>query len=90
LADVFENFRDLCLTTYCLDPSFYYTAPGFSFDCMLKYTRIKLELLSEYDMLLMIEKGIRGGLTQASMRYAKANNEKTPDYDPTKPKSEDS
>ncbi len=57
LADVFENFRDLCLTTYCLDPSFYYTAPGFSFDCMLKYTRIKLELLSEYDMLLMIEKG---------------------------------
>ncbi|KAE9530102.1 hypothetical protein AGLY_011564 [Aphis glycines] len=87
LADMFENFRDLCLTTYCLDPSFYYTAPGFSFDCMLKYTRVKLELLTEYDMLLMIEKGIRGGLTQASMRYAKANNEKTPDYDPTKPKS---
>ncbi|KAF0694603.1 Uncharacterized protein FWK35_00033681, partial [Aphis craccivora] len=49
------NFRDLCLTTYCLDPSFYYTAPWFSFDCMLKYTRVKLELLSEYDMLLMIE-----------------------------------
>ncbi|KAE9523742.1 hypothetical protein AGLY_015802 [Aphis glycines] len=87
LADVFENFRDLCLTTYCLDPSFYYTAPGFSFDCMLKYTRVKLELLTEYDMLLMIEKGIRDGLTQASMKYVKANNEKTPDYDPTKSKS---
>ncbi|XP_060868899.1 uncharacterized protein LOC132943807 isoform X2 [Metopolophium dirhodum] len=87
LADVFENFRDLCLTTYHLDPSFYYTAPGFSFDCMLKYTGQQLELLHDYDMLLMIEKGIRGGLTQASMRYAKANNEKTPDYDPTKPKS---
>ncbi|KAF0707569.1 Uncharacterized protein FWK35_00023908, partial [Aphis craccivora] len=87
LADVFENYRDLCLTTYCLNPSFYYTAPGFSFDCMLKYTRVKLELLSEYDMLLMIEKGIRGELTQASMGYDKANNEKTPDYDPTKPKS---
>ncbi|KAE9523763.1 hypothetical protein AGLY_015823 [Aphis glycines] len=57
---------DVCLTTYCLDPSFYYTAPGFSFDCMLKYTRVKLELLTEYDMLLMIEKGIGGGLIQAS------------------------
>ncbi|XP_050064936.1 uncharacterized protein LOC126553866 [Aphis gossypii] len=54
---------------------------------MLKYTRVKLELLTEYNMLLMIEKGIRGGLTQASMRYAKANNEKTLDYDPTKSKS---
>ncbi|XP_060855073.1 uncharacterized protein LOC132932727 [Metopolophium dirhodum] len=87
LADVFENFRDLCLTTYHLDPSFYYTAPGFSFDCMLKYTGQQLELLHDYDMLLMIEKRIRGGLTQASMRYVKVNNEKTPDYDPTKPKS---
>jgi len=56
LADVFENFRDH-LSTYQLDPAFYYTAPGFSFDCMLKYTSMKLELLSDYDMLLMIEKG---------------------------------
>ncbi|KAL4126069.1 hypothetical protein QTP88_010300 [Uroleucon formosanum] len=83
LTDVFENFRDLCLTTYHLDPSFYYTAPGFSFDCMLKLTGQRLELIHDYDMLLMIEKG---GLTQASMRYAKANNEKTPDYDPAQPK----
>jgi len=45
LADVFENFRDICLTTYHLDPVFYYTAPGFSFDCMLKFTSMKLELL---------------------------------------------
>ena len=57
LTDVFENFRDLCITTYHLDPSFYYTAPGFSFDCMLKYTGQQLELLSDYDMLLMFEKG---------------------------------
>jgi len=57
LTDVFENFRDLCLTTYQLDPAFYYTAPGFSFDCMLKYTSMKLELLTEYDMLLMFEEG---------------------------------
>ncbi|KAL4099018.1 hypothetical protein QTP88_023519 [Uroleucon formosanum] len=87
LADVFENFRDMCISTYNLDPVFYYTAPGFSFDCMLKYTNVKLELLSDYDTHLFIENSIRGGLTQASIRYAKANNEKTIDYDPTKPKS---
>ena len=87
LADVFENFRDMCISTYNLDPVFYYTAPGFSFDCMLKYTNVKLELLSDFDMHLFFENSIRGGLTQASMRYAKANNEKTLDYDPIKPKS---
>ena len=57
LTDVFENFRDLCLTTYTLDPAFYYTAPGYSFDAMLKHTSMKLELLYDYEMLLMIEKG---------------------------------
>jgi hypothetical protein len=57
LADVFENFRDICMKTYNLDPAHYYTAPGFSFDCMLKYTEMKLELLTDYDMLLMVEKG---------------------------------
>jgi len=57
LADVFENFRDLCLTTYNLDPAFYFTGPGFSFDAMLKLSTMKLELLHDYDMLLMIENG---------------------------------
>ncbi|KAE9521876.1 hypothetical protein AGLY_017683, partial [Aphis glycines] len=55
LADVLENFRDLCLNTYYLDPAYYFTAPAFSFDAMLKYTEIKLELLSDYEMLLMFE-----------------------------------
>jgi len=87
LADVFENFRDMCISTYNLDPAYYYTLPGFSFDCMLKYTNIKLELLSDYDMHLFFENSIRGGLTQASMRYAKANNEKTSDYNTSKPNS---
>jgi hypothetical protein len=58
LADVFENFRDLCMNTYNLDPAFYYTAPGFSFDCMLKYTSVKLDLLTDYEMLLCIENGM--------------------------------
>jgi hypothetical protein len=57
LADVFENFRDLCLNTYHLDPAYYFTAPAFSFDAMLKYTMIKLELLADYEMLLMFEDG---------------------------------
>ncbi|XP_022160909.1 uncharacterized protein LOC111027014 [Myzus persicae] len=54
---------------------------------MLKYTKVKLELLSDFDTHLFFENSIRGGLTQAKMRYAKANNEKTQDYDPTKSKS---
>ncbi|XP_050066531.1 uncharacterized protein LOC126555674, partial [Aphis gossypii] len=87
LCDVFENFRDLCLVTYGLDPNYYYTAPGMSFDCCLKITEVQLELLSDYDQLLMTEAAIRGGLTQASMRYAQANNNKVPDYDSTKPDS---
>uniref|UniRef100_A0A2S2QNX5 DNA-directed DNA polymerase n=1 Tax=Sipha flava TaxID=143950 RepID=A0A2S2QNX5_9HEMI len=85
LADVFENFRDICMQTYNLDPAYYYTAPGFSFDCMLKYTSARLELLTDYDMLLMIERGIRGGLVQASTRYAKANNAKIAGFDNTQP-----
>jgi len=52
LADVFENFRDLCLSTLELDPVHYMSAPGFAFDCMLKYTKVKLSSLKDYNMLL--------------------------------------
>ena len=74
LADVFENFRDICIKNYNLDPAHYYTAPGLAWDAVLKLTESKLELLSDPDMLLMVEKGIRGGVSMISNRYGKANN----------------
>ena len=74
LADVFENFRDICLKNYGLDPVYYFTAPGLAWDACLKMTNIDLELLSDPDMLLMFEKGIRGGISIISKRYGEANN----------------
>ena len=74
LADVFENFRDLCLKIYSLDPAHYFTAPGLAWDACLKITKVVLELLSDPDMLLMFERCIRGGISMIPNRYGKANN----------------
>lgn len=87
LTDIFENFRDVCYKNYGLDPCWYYTAPGLAWDAMLKMTKVELELITDLDMYLFIEKGIRGGIVQSVKKYAKANNKYVPDYDPSKPPS---
>ncbi|XP_057310650.1 uncharacterized protein LOC130648613 [Hydractinia symbiolongicarpus] len=74
LADVFETFRETCFTNYKLDPSHFYTAPVLAWQACLKKTDVELDLLSDMDMLLFVERGIRGGLCQAVHRHAKANN----------------
>ena len=84
LADVFENYRDLCLKTYDLDPAHYFTAPGLSWDAMLKFTKVQLELLTDIDMLHFFKKGIRGGCSTCVSRKAEANNKFCPNYDPKK------
>jgi hypothetical protein len=85
LADVFETFRDTSMSHYGLDPGHYFSAPGMSWDALLKKTEIELELLTDIDMHLFIEKGLRGGICMVSRRFAKANNPMCPDYDDTKP-----
>ena len=87
LADVFENFRKTCLKYYKLDPCHYYTVPGLAWDACLKLTKQELQLLSDYDMLMMFEKGIRGGISHISKRYAEANNKYMIHYNKEKPSS---
>ena len=62
LADVFENFRNTCLKIYELDPAHFLSLPGLAWQACLKKANIKLELSTDYDMLLMVEEGIRGGI----------------------------
>lgn len=86
LADIFENFRDSCIKLYELDPAHYYTLPGYSWDCMLKYTKVEIELFTDIDKLLFVERGLRGGISQCSNRYSKANNQYMgTDFDVNKP-----
>ena len=85
LADVFENFRDKYIEIYDLDPAQFLTAPGLAWQACLKKTEVELEF--DQDMLNMFEKDIRGGMCQASYRYAKANNKYMRNYDKNKESS---
>ena len=87
LADVFENFRNKCIKIYQLDPAHFLSAPGLAWQACLKKTEGKLEFLTKNDMLLMVEKGIRGGICHAIHRYAKANNKYMNNYDKNKESS---
>ena len=81
LADVLENFGNKCIEIYELDPVHFLSAPGLAWQACFKKTEVKLEWLTKTDMLLMAEKGIRGGICHAIHRYAKANNKYLKNYD---------
>ena len=80
LADVSENFRDMCHEIYRLDPAHFLSAPGLAWEAYLKKTGIKLQLLTDINMLLMFEGGTRGGMCQATCKYATANNKYMKNY----------
>ena len=81
LADVFVNFRNMCLEIYELYSARFLNAPGLAWQAPLKNTNVKLDLLIDIGVLLMTEKGIRGGICHTTYRYAKANIEYKKDYD---------
>ena len=87
LADIFENFRRSCLENYELDPAHFVSLPRLAWEACLKKTNVELELLTDYDMLLTVEEGIRGGICHAIQRYAHANNKYMKDYDRKKKSS---
>ena len=81
LADVFENFRNKCIEIYELNPARSLSAPALAWQACLKKTEVKLELLTDADILFTVEKGIRGGICHAIHKYAKANNRYMTNYD---------
>jgi hypothetical protein len=91
LADIWDNFREVCYRIYQLDANYYYTSPGLSWDAFLLHTNedyqtkhkkdFEIELITDVDMYLLVEASIRGGLSQISKRYAKANNKYMSEYD---------
>ena len=84
LSDVFESVRSTCPKVYNLDPAYFVSTSSLAFQAMLKVTKAEIETFTDIDMILMTEKGIRGGLTQVVKKHAVANNKYLHDYDSTK------
>ena len=72
LANVSENFRNMCLEVYELDPAIFLSDPELAWQAALKKTKVKLNLLTDFHMLLIVEKGIRGGICHSTYEYAKS------------------
>ena len=87
MADIFKNFKEMCLKIYYLDPVKFLPAPVLAWQAALKKTEVNLEFLTDIVMLLMVAKGIRAGIRHAIYRYAKANNKYMKDYDKNKESS---
>ena len=84
LADVFVNFQNVCLVIYAFDPAHFVSQPGLAWQAVLKKAKVKLDLLTDTDMLSIVEKSIRG-LTVYG--YAKANNKYMRNFDKNKESS---
>ena len=86
LVDEFESFRNACIKIkiYELDLAKFLSVPGLAWQVAFKKTNVKLDLLTDINMLLMVEKGIRGGICHSTYRYAKANNKYMKGYDKNK------
>ena len=80
MANVLENFKKMCVKIYHLDPVKCLSAPGLVWQAASKKTEVKLKLLTDIDMILMVEKEIRGGICHAFHWYAKARNKYMKDY----------
>ena len=78
---MFEKFIKTFLDYYGLDPCHYFNSPGLSWDAILKMTGIELELISDIDMHLFIQKGMRGGISYIAKRYSIAKNKYIKCYD---------
>ena len=84
LADVFPKFINTCLKVYGLDPCDYFSSPGLGWDAILKMNGVKLEKIFDVHRHLLIEKGLRGGISYIAKRHSEANSKYMKSYDPTK------